>query len=109
MASADPTLDVWPYLICLQFSQASSLITACIPYLKPFLESLQAGALRPDDAMIRLYGSANASSTRSKATRRAYVEIGRESKTRGNRTGTTFDGESNVPVGNGCVGTREQR
>ena len=29
--------------------QAFSLSSACIPYLKPFLESLQSGLLRADD------------------------------------------------------------
>ena len=78
-ASNDPILDVWAYQICVQCVQALGMITACVPYLKPFLESLQAGALRTDDATIRLFGTAATSKQKSQATHREYVELGRES------------------------------
>ena len=80
--SRDPLLDVWPYLLCMQYAQALSLITACIPYLKPFLQSLQAGALRTDDGTIRLYRDTLANGSRNRATRREYIEIQREQNSR---------------------------
>ena len=76
--SNDSVLDIWVYQVCVQCVQALSLITACIPYLKPFLESLQAGVFRVDDAAIRLYGSVNTSKKAGGATRRAYLELTRE-------------------------------
>ncbi|MCJ1310347.1 hypothetical protein MMC25_004011 [Agyrium rufum] len=47
--SQDPTYDAWPVLISLQFAQSLSIIIACIPYLKPFLLSIESGLIRTDD------------------------------------------------------------
>ena len=43
------TFDLWPVLICTQIVQCLSLTTACIPYLQPFLLSLESGFLRGDE------------------------------------------------------------
>lgn len=48
--SQDRTFTQWPVVICSQFVQALSIITACIPYLKPFFVSLETGMIRTDDA-----------------------------------------------------------
>lgn len=37
-----------------QFAQALSIITACVPYLKPFFASLQTGMIRTDDLRRRV-------------------------------------------------------
>lgn len=51
--SKDPTFDYWQHSICTQSVQCLALVTACIPYLKPFLDSLESGFLRADDQYRR--------------------------------------------------------
>ena len=46
--SSNLTLDFWSTAVCTQVVQSVSLITACIPYLKPFFESLESGMIRSD-------------------------------------------------------------
>ena len=46
----DYTYAIWPVVICSQFVQAFSVITACIPYMKPFFSSLESGMIRSDDS-----------------------------------------------------------
>ena len=48
--SEDLTFAAWPVVVCSQFVQALSIITACIPYLKPFFSSLETGMIRADDS-----------------------------------------------------------
>ena len=45
----DLTFDLWPQTICMEIVQCVSLTTACIPYLQPFLLSLESGFLWGDD------------------------------------------------------------
>ncbi|CAD6581439.1 MAG: hypothetical protein ASARMPREDX12_000463 [Alectoria sarmentosa] len=47
--SEDQTFAAWPVVICSQFVHTLSIITACIPYLKPFFSSLETGMIRTDD------------------------------------------------------------
>ena len=49
----DRTFKMWPVVILAQTVQSLSIITACIPCLKPFLESLESGMLRIDDLRRR--------------------------------------------------------
>ena len=48
--SEDHTFAAWPVVMCSQLVQALSIITACIPYLKPFFASLETGMIRTDDS-----------------------------------------------------------
>ena len=45
----DLTFDLWPETICMEIVQCVNLTTACIPYLQPFILSLESGFLRGDD------------------------------------------------------------
>lgn len=47
--NSDLTFDSWPATICMEIVQCVSLTTACIPYLQPFLLSLESGFLYGDD------------------------------------------------------------
>lgn len=46
---SDLTFSLWPPTICTEIVQCVSLTTACIPYLQPFLLSLESGFLWGDD------------------------------------------------------------
>ncbi|KAA8651162.1 uncharacterized protein ATNIH1004_000040 [Aspergillus tanneri] len=46
--SADPTSDTWPVTISTQVSQCFSIVTACSPQFKPFLDSLRSTGMRID-------------------------------------------------------------
>ena len=48
--SSDRTFAPWTLVICSQFVQTLSIITACVPYLKPFFSSLETGMIRADDS-----------------------------------------------------------
>ena len=54
--SADLTFDLWQVVLWTEIVQAVSLITACIPYLKPFLEALETGMIRADGGATRRKG-----------------------------------------------------
>ncbi|RDL32063.1 uncharacterized protein BP5553_09465 [Venustampulla echinocandica] len=58
--SHDLTFSSWQLAICTQLMQCLSIGTACIPYLRPFLDSLESGLLRSDDlrrrGMVGAYG-----------------------------------------------------
>ena len=47
---SDRTFAPWVRVICSQFVQTLSIITACVPYLKPFFSSLETGMIRADDS-----------------------------------------------------------
>lgn len=47
------TFDYWRMSICTQIVQSLAVVTACIPYLKPFMDSLESGLLRADDQYRR--------------------------------------------------------
>ncbi|KAL8857575.1 MAG: hypothetical protein Q9178_005903 [Gyalolechia marmorata] len=67
----DSTFKMWPVVLSAQTVQSLSIITACVPCLKPFLESLESGMLRSDDLRRRGlsgaygYGSHNLTSLSS--------------------------------------------
>ena len=67
----DRTFKMWPVVLSAQTVQSLSIITACVPCLKPFLESLESGMLRSDDLRRRGlsgaygYGSHNLTSLSS--------------------------------------------
>lgn len=46
---SDLPYSLWPLTICTQIVQCTSITTACIPYLQPFLLSLESGLLKSDD------------------------------------------------------------
>ncbi|CAD6583794.1 MAG: hypothetical protein ASARMPRED_001505 [Alectoria sarmentosa] len=49
----DPTHSTWPVIICTQIIQCLSIVTACVVYLKPFLDSIQTGFIQVDDLRRR--------------------------------------------------------
>jgi hypothetical protein len=50
---AGPTSMNWLTTIAIMLVENLSIITACVPYLKPFLESLESGLIRNDDLRRR--------------------------------------------------------
>lgn len=41
--------DIWPATICTQIIQCLSILTSCMVYLKPFLDSLETGFIQVGD------------------------------------------------------------
>lgn len=65
----DPTFDALPTVICTQIVDALSIVTACIPYLKPLYLSIESGMLRSDDLLrngVGIYAQGTACSEHSK-------------------------------------------
>ncbi|KAE8346772.1 hypothetical protein BDV24DRAFT_123444 [Aspergillus arachidicola] len=46
--SSDPISGTWPLAICTQLAQCLSVVTACSPQFKPFMDSLRSTGLRVD-------------------------------------------------------------
>lgn len=44
---------MWQAIVTAQVVQCLSIVTACVPYLKPFLDSLESGQMRADDLRRR--------------------------------------------------------
>lgn len=85
--SADRTFTTWTVVICSQFIQALSIITACVPYLKPFFSSLETGMIRIDDSR-RLESRSRPSNQRSKArTKKSALRT--KLRSSGNRPGSS--------------------
>ncbi|KAK5988394.1 hypothetical protein PT974_12548 [Cladobotryum mycophilum] len=55
----DPFFDMWRPTVAIQLVQCLSIVTVCVPYFKPFFESLESGQLRVDD--LRRQGKTSAS------------------------------------------------
>lgn len=71
LSARDTTFDAWAAVLCADITQNISIITACVPYLKPFFTSLQSGMIRADDLKRRGQDStyAAATSNSSKTTK----------------------------------------
>jgi len=65
--SSDLTFDMWTVVVSTLFVQSFSIITASIPYLKPFFANLESGMLRTDDLRRREERTTVAGSKTSKA------------------------------------------
>lgn len=65
-----PVIDsyaFWIYILNTEIEQGLSVITACVPFLKPFFESLETGMLAPSHGLTSVVGgSASGSGNRSK-------------------------------------------
>ena len=48
-ASDDLTFDVWRVTLCTQIVQCMSILTTCLVYLRPFLDSLETGFIQVGD------------------------------------------------------------
>ena len=47
--SGDLTFDIWPVTLCTQIVQCLSILTSCLVYLRPFLDSLETGFIQVGD------------------------------------------------------------
>ena len=47
--SSDLTFEIWPVTLCTQVVQCLSILTTCLVYLRPFLDSLETGFIQIGD------------------------------------------------------------
>lgn len=79
----DPAFDTWTTSISTQLVQCLSIVTACFPYLKPFLVSLESGLMRADDlrrrgnTTINDYSINNSGGTGSRGTASKPSKMGK--------------------------------
>jgi hypothetical protein len=60
--SKHPIFDMWEPTVIVQVIQCMSIMATCIPYLKPFLDSLESGQMNAGDLRgTRSKGSSNRS------------------------------------------------
>ena len=63
----DFTFEAWPAALCALIEETISIVAACIPYLKPFLESLESGMMNRDkfrrEGLTELYTHADSKAT----------------------------------------------
>ncbi|OKL57707.1 hypothetical protein UA08_06899 [Talaromyces atroroseus] len=51
--ASNTTYALWSVATAMSLTQCLSIVTACIPYLKPFYQSLESGMIRSDDMRRR--------------------------------------------------------
>ncbi|RDL36097.1 Uncharacterized protein BP5553_06709 [Venustampulla echinocandica] len=51
--SPDASFDIWLIQIAMAIAQCLGIVTACVPYLKPFMDALESGMIRSDDLFRR--------------------------------------------------------
>ncbi|KAH8660814.1 hypothetical protein BGZ60DRAFT_530820 [Tricladium varicosporioides] len=96
--STDVSLDSWKLAIATQLMQCLSITTACIPYLRPFLDSLESGLLRSDDLRRRgMSGGGGYTGSGSHGSSQKHPSIPSKN---GTRTGTSTDEVPLRPAGN---------
>lgn len=87
--STDPTLDLWLPALCTQFVQNLSIVTACVPYLKPFYLGLESGMFRTDDfrrhGLIGAYGYGDDESAKASGRRGPQKESAKSTTSHGLR------------------------
>jgi hypothetical protein len=68
--------NVWQVVLSTEIVQTTSIMTACIPFLKPFLMSLESGFLRADnvDRATELRSQASSQKIISNASSR-YIRL----------------------------------
>lgn len=77
----DSSYSSWPVVIGAQVVQTLSITTACLMYLKPFLESLESGLLRSDDLRRRgidgdyIYASSKSGSRKNSAFKSLHSTV----------------------------------
>lgn len=49
--STNPTSDIWKAALCGQVVQNLSVVTSCVPYLKPFYLGLESGLMQSNDPL----------------------------------------------------------
>jgi hypothetical protein len=65
---------IWRSVVCGQVVQVASILTSTIPFLKPFMVSLDSGlfSARP----VGMVGASSFASTKATGDRLSYIEIG---------------------------------
>ncbi|TGO35609.1 hypothetical protein BHYA_0152g00140 [Botrytis hyacinthi] len=73
--------NIWQTVVCQMVVQSTGIMAACIPFLKPFLMSLESGFLRADDVNRRtaagMYGSEHNLKSSGKAS--SYIKMKNQS------------------------------
>ena len=83
----DQTLKAWPATLCALIVESLSVIAACIPYLKPFLDSLESGMMNNEqlrrEGISDLYsrGKSKAAGSSSHQPKKASYNVSGSSKT----------------------------
>jgi hypothetical protein len=87
--SSDVTFFYWPVALAMVVAQSLGIITACIPYLKPFIQSLESGMIRSDD--IRRRGGVRGTLTHG------YLREGKSSQGSGRFKSSQLSRQSQKP------------
>lgn len=79
--SRDPTGSPYPIVLTFISTCCVSITTACIPHLRPFMESLESGMIRSDD-MVRRHQTEGGTMSRKKDGSSGYRGSGNGSRSR---------------------------
>ncbi|KAF2268656.1 hypothetical protein CC78DRAFT_540516 [Lojkania enalia] len=67
-SSLDPTLDLWKWTLTTQVVECITILTSCVPYLRPLLESIPSGLYGADHIRRRTICSSSPSRSKSNAS-----------------------------------------
>ena len=80
MSSSDPIFYMWTTSVAIELVLCLSIVTACIPILKPLLESLESGQMRAKDMTTKGRSRAGYSSERVSQGNRSQTSKAAELK-----------------------------
>lgn len=87
----DLPFDLWTLVLVTQVVQAFSIITACVPYLKPFLEALETGMIRADGGTTTRKGLGSNYASNSNSNNRSAKGYNKYSNGKGSRKESRTD------------------
>ncbi|EXK77167.1 hypothetical protein FOQG_18121 [Fusarium oxysporum f. sp. raphani 54005] len=88
--SKNPLFDMWQPTVLIQIIQCLSVMATCIPYLKPFLDSLESGQMIAGDLRGTSSKGSNSRSRSGYATGQTHTTRTRGNTTRGILTITSM-------------------
>jgi hypothetical protein len=104
--SSDLSYKGWQVALCTQLMLCLSISTACIPYLRPFLDSLESGLLRSDDLRRRgmegSYGYGNKKPERILLSKKSFISKNLSTSTK--ETASSGEILRNNSMGNSSIG-----
>lgn len=87
--STRDTFDMWLPTVIMQAVQCLSITATCVPYLKPFLDSLESGQMRAGEAFFTSMRTKSASgNSKNKSDQASKSRYGKISKTITSSAGT---------------------
>lgn len=82
---ADPSLELWPWILILQVMQCTSIVTSCLPYLRQLVEIIPSGMYTSDEIRRRVATGSRAGRSHGKQSQWSALRSSKRSRAAVNR------------------------